>query len=111
ALRPAVDQQLLLESGTAGRRTYRFPHDRVHEAAYALVPEPERARIHLEIGRRMLARVGDAAELAERVFEIVNQLDRGVALMPGASRQERDRLAELHLLAGTRAQTSTAYAS
>src|SRR5262249_2788622 len=47
ALRPAIEQHLLFETVQADRRFYRFPHDRVHEAAYALVPEPERARVHL----------------------------------------------------------------
>ncbi|HEX7841907.1 MAG TPA: AAA family ATPase, partial [Kofleriaceae bacterium] len=108
ALRPAIEQHLLFESGTADRRTYRFPHDRVHEAAYALLPEPERARVHLEIGWRLLASTAPD-ELPGRVFEIVSQLDHGAALI--SSRQERERLAELHLLAGTRAQASTAYAS
>ncbi len=107
-LRPAVEQHLLLEIVHADRRTYRFPHDRVHEAAYALLPEPERARVHLELGRRLLAST-PPEELVERVFEIVNQLDRGAALIE--ARQERERLAELHLAAGTRAQASTAYAS
>ena len=108
ALQPALDQHLLLDSVHAGRRGYRFPHDRVHEAAYALLPEAARVRIHLEIGRRLLAGT-PADELAERVFEIVNQLDRGAALIESPA--ERERLAELQLVAGTRAQTSTAYAS
>ncbi|HEX2684991.1 MAG TPA: AAA family ATPase, partial [Kofleriaceae bacterium] len=108
ALRCAIDQHLLFESVHADRRIYRFPHDRVHEAAYALLPEPERARVHMEIGRRLLASTAPE-ELAGRVFEIVSQLDHCTALIePG---QERVRLAELHLLAGTRAQASTAYAS
>jgi predicted ATPase/signal transduction histidine kinase len=108
ALQPALDQHLLLESVQGGPRSYRFSHDRVHEAAYALLPEPERARSHLAIGRRLLASTS-AEELDERVFEIVNQLERGAALIE--SGHERERLAELYLLAGTRAQASTAYAS
>jgi len=108
ALRPAIEQHLLFESLHADRRTYRFPHDRVHEAAYALLPEPERARLHLEIGWRLLAST-PPEELPGKVFEIVSQLDHGAALIE--SRQERERLAELHLLAGTRAQASTAYGS
>ncbi|HEX8108489.1 MAG TPA: AAA family ATPase, partial [Kofleriaceae bacterium] len=108
ALSPALEQHLLLETVQGEQRTYRFPHDRVHEAAYALVPEPERARIHLAIGRRLLAST-PPEELAGKVFEIVSQLDRGAALIESA--QERERLAELYLLAGTRAQASTAYAS
>ncbi len=108
ALRPAITQHLLFESVHAARRTYRFPHDRVHEAAYALLPEPARARVHLELGWRLLASTLPE-ELPGKVFEIVSQLDRGATLIESA--QERERLAELHLLAGTRAQASTAYAS
>ncbi|HSK03634.1 MAG TPA: AAA family ATPase, partial [Kofleriaceae bacterium] len=108
ALRPAIEQHLLLEIVRADRRSYRFPHDRVHEAAYALVPAPERARIHLELGRRLLART-PPEERVERVFEIVNQLDRGAALIEAP--EERERVAGLYLTAGTRAQASTAHAS
>lgn len=108
ALAPAVEHHLLLETVHGARRSYRFPHDRVHEAAYALVPAPERARIHLAIGRRLLAST-PPDQLADQVFEIVSQLDRGAALIELA--RERERLAELYLLAGTRAQASTAHAS
>jgi PAS domain S-box-containing protein len=45
----------------------------------------------------------------EAIFEIVNQLNRGVDLI--TSRDEREQLAELNLLAGQRAKTSAAYAS
>jgi predicted ATPase/signal transduction histidine kinase len=108
ALNPALEQHLLVETIHGERRTYQFPHDRVHEAAYALAPAPECARIHLAIGRRLLAHTAPE-ELAGKVFEIVSQLGRGAALIE--SRQERERLTELYLLAGTRAQASTAYAS
>jgi PAS domain S-box-containing protein len=88
--------------------SYAFLHDRVQEAAYALIPEKERAETHLRIGR-VLASRAPSEELEEKIFEIVNQMDRGAALIH--SREERDRLAELNLIAGKRAKTSTAYAS
>ena len=89
-------------------RSYAFLHDRVQEAAYALIPEDERAAAHLQIGR-VLASQATSEELEEKIFEIVNQLDRGATLIH--SREERDRVAELNLVAGKRAKTSTAYAS
>jgi len=87
---------------------YAFLHDRVQEAAYGLIPEPERPAIHLRIGR-LLAGQTPAEALEDNIFEIVNQLNRGAALI--TSRDERERVAELNLSAGERARTSTAYAS
>ncbi len=87
---------------------YAFIHDRVQEAAYGLIPEHERPAIHLRIGR-LLADQTPAEKLEDSIFEIVNQLNRGAALI--TSREERERVAALDLIAGERAKTSTAYAS
>ena len=87
---------------------YRFVHDRVREAAYSLIPEPSRADAHLRIGR-LLAAHTPPEKREEVIFEIVNQLNRGVALI--TSRDEREQLAELNLIAGKRAKASNAYAS
>jgi len=88
--------------------SYRFLHDRVQEAAYSLIPEEIRAQAHLRIGR-LLAAHTPPEKLEESIFEIVNQLNRGAALI--TSLDERERLAELNLIAGKRAKASTAYAS
>ncbi|MDK1378677.1 MULTISPECIES: PAS domain S-box protein [unclassified Sinorhizobium] len=87
---------------------YVFLHDRVHEAAYALISRDERVAVHLQIGRILAART-TPAEIDTKIFEIVNQLDRGAALIQ--SHEERLRVAALNLRAGKRARTSTAYAS
>ncbi len=87
---------------------YAFLHDRVQEAAYGLIPEGERPAIHLRIGR-LLADQTPSEKLKDSIFEIVNQLNRGAGLI--TSREERERVAELNLIAGERAKTSTAYAS
>jgi hypothetical protein len=89
-------------------RSYKFVHDRVQEAAYALIPENSRAEAHLKIGR-LLAAHTPPEKRDEAIFEIVNQLNRGAALI--SSHDERERLAELNLLAGRRAKASSAYAS
>ncbi|MFP2907841.1 AAA family ATPase [Pyxidicoccus sp. 3LFB2] len=91
-----------------GDGTYQFLHDRIQEAAYSLIPEARRAAVHLRIGRLLLERTAPE-QLEEKVFDIVNQLDRGASLI--TSREERERVAELNLLAGRRARRSTAWAS
>jgi PAS domain S-box-containing protein len=87
---------------------YRFLHDRVREAAYSLIPEDLRPEAHLRIGR-LLAAHTPAEKQDEAVFEIVNQLNRGAALI--TAREEHEQLAELNLIAGRRAKASTGYAS
>jgi PAS domain S-box-containing protein len=88
--------------------SYKFTHDRVQEAAYSLMPERVRAEAHLLIGRLLVAHT-PAEKRQEAIFEIVNQLNRGAALI--TSRAEREQLAELNLTAGGRAKATTAYAS
>ena len=88
--------------------SYKFVHDRIQEAAYSLIPEELRAEAHLRMGR-LLTENTPSERLEEAVFEIVNQLNRGALLI--SSRDERDQLAELNLMAGKRARASTAYIS
>ena len=63
-------------SSSARNDAYRFLHDRVQEAAYSLIPEDARAAAHLRIGRLLASRTAPA-EIEEKIFEIVNQLNRG----------------------------------
>ena len=86
----------------------RFLHDRVQEAAYSLIPAASRAAAHLRIGR-LLAAHTPSEKREEAIFEIVNQLNRGAALI--TAREEQEQLAEFNLIAGKRAKGSTAYAS
>src|SRR4029077_12225084 len=78
------------------------------EAAYSLILEQLRAEAHLRIGR-LLAAHTPPKKREETIFEIVNQINRGAALI--TSRDEREQLAELNLIAGKRAKASTAYDS
>jgi len=89
-------------------RSYKFAHDRVEEAAYLLIPEALRAEAHLLIGRLLVVQT-PPEKREELIFEVVNQLNRGAALI--TSLDEREQLAELNLLAGQRAKASAAYAS
>ena len=86
--------------------SYRFIHDRVQEAAYSLVPHERRAETHLRVGRLLMAHTAPEHR-EETVFDIVDQLNRGAALI--FSGEERAQLAELNLIAGKRSRAATAY--
>lgn len=81
---------------------YGFAHDRVQEAAYSTIPEPERPAIHARIGRLL---VGEDNAL----FQTVRHLSLGSSFL--VSLEERFRLAELELEAARRARGATAYSS
>jgi len=87
---------------------YGFLHDRIQQAAYALIPEAERKAAHLRIGRLLLASLS-SEQLRERLFDVVGQLNLGVEGMEDG--EERHRLARLNAEAGARAKASAAWRS
>ncbi len=109
---PAIEQRLLpaVEQGllVLGQKTYRFAHDRVLSAAYSLTPKAQRPAIHLSIGRALLDATPDEA-LDDRLFEILNHLNRGAALITDP--EERHAVARLNLRAGRKARNAAAPAA
>ncbi|APR87740.1 High-affnity carbon uptake protein Hat/HatR [Minicystis rosea] len=85
---------------------YRFLHDRVQQAAYALIDDDAKPELHLRIGRLLLAGVDDAARAA-RVFEIADHLNLGRALI--IEPEEKIELARLDLSAARKAKAAAAY--
>ncbi|MEH2046027.1 AAA family ATPase [Nostoc sp.] len=85
---------------------YKFLHDRVQQAAYALIPEEQKKIVHLQVGRLLLKNIQES-ELEENIFAIVNHLNEGNELI--IEQSERDKLAKLNLQAGKKAKASTAY--
>jgi PAS domain S-box-containing protein len=104
ALWEAVRAGLVIRSDS----TFMFLHDRIQEAAYALIAEGERAMAHLRIGRLLAART-TSEEVEERIFDIVDQFDRGAVLI--TADEERKQVAALSLMAGKRAKSASAYGS
>ncbi|WP_437593539.1 AAA family ATPase [Sorangium sp. So ce1000] len=86
----------------------KFLHDRVQEAAYSLVSEEQRAAEHLRIGRFLASRLPQDA-IAERIFDVANQWNRGAHLLTDP--REKEALCRLDFLAGTKAKAAIAYAS
>ena len=85
---------------------YRFQHDRVQQAAYALIVVQRLQDVHLSVGRLMLQHAGDIVD-EDRLIDIVGHLNEGRPLID--SQAERLNLAELNLRAALRARHSSAY--
>lgn len=100
----AVRAEFMLRKGNI----YKFMHDRVHQAAYSLIPKEQVDWVHLRIGRLLLERTPDA-DLEDRVFDIVNQFNIGARYI--TEDDEQRKIAELNLIAGKRAKASAAYQS
>ena len=96
-----LDENLLVQE-------YKFLHDRVQQAAYALIDESQKQVVHLQIGRNLLKKTL-SERLAERMFEIVDHLNHGIELV--SDQAERDEIAKLNLLAGQKAKAAIAYST
>jgi PAS domain S-box-containing protein len=108
----AIDTALL-EAVRAGlvfrhENAYKFLHDRIQQAAYSLIPEEQRAEVHVRLGRVLRSRI-KANELPEHLFDLANQFNRGAARL--VERDERSQVATINLRAGRKAKASVAYAS
>jgi predicted ATPase/signal transduction histidine kinase/CheY-like chemotaxis protein/tRNA A-37 threonylcarbamoyl transferase component Bud32 len=86
--------------------SYKFLHDRVQQAAYALIPDASKKEVHLQIGRQLLNK-SQQHEIEENIFEIVNHLNIGADLI--FSEVEKYQLVNINLIAGQKAKASTAY--
>ena len=104
-LRGAVAEDLVMAVDPAAGR-YRFAHDRVQQAAYALTDSSDRPDVHLAAGRIALQRY-DAGDDDVSLYDVVNQLAAGAGRIEDAG--ERSRLCELNLAAGLRALAAAAY--
>jgi PAS domain S-box-containing protein len=87
---------------------YKFLHDRIQQAAYSLVPDEHRADVHLRIGRVLLANMTED-QLAEHLFDVASQLNRGAVLL--VDHDEKANIAAIDLKAGRKAKASVAFAS
>jgi predicted ATPase/serine phosphatase RsbU (regulator of sigma subunit) len=85
---------------------YKFSHDRVHQAAYSLIPDNRTTGLHLEIGYSLLKH-SQPHRVDERIFEIVHQLNLARSLI--TDREKVIELAHLNLLAGKKAKGSIAF--
>ncbi|MEH1988272.1 AAA family ATPase [Nostoc sp.] len=95
-----------IESDESVDKNYRFYHDRVQQAAYALIADESKSAVHLKIGQ-LLLKNANAEQVNEQIFDLVNQLNLAVDLI--IEQTEKDELVRLNLIAGKKAKASTAY--
>ncbi|MDB9517758.1 AAA family ATPase [Roseofilum reptotaenium CS-1145] len=94
-----LDENLLIKS-------YKFGHDRIQQAAYALISDARKESLHYQIGRTLLQNI-PSEDREENIFELVGQLNDATALI--TKQKERDELAELNLVACRKAKDANAY--
>ena len=92
--------------GTRSSIEYQFVHDRVQQAAYELIPPPERPQVHRLIGEALLALAQDYD--TPRLFDIVDHLNMSREMLPDQA--ARDDLARRNLRVARNAYTAAAYA-
>ncbi|HTH44139.1 MAG TPA: AAA family ATPase [Oxalicibacterium sp.] len=110
-LRAATQAGLILPAESmaaqgASSQSYQFQHDKVQQAAYEGISREETDAIHLQIGHLLLSRL-NRAERDERIFDIVDHLNRGRNFL--SSPQQKSELADLNLFAARKARQSAAF--
>ena len=94
------------DGASAEGGSYKFLHDRVQQAAYALIAQKEKQPVYLRIGQTLLKQY--APEKGEALlFDIVHHLN--LARKVKDKWKERSRLAGLNLKAGLKARAASAF--
>lgn len=108
ALREVAKKGLIvsINDNEGGNFYYQFLHDRVQQAVYSLLDESDRKYLHLKIGRLLLEETAQKNQ-SESIFDVVDQINRGVDLVTDVN--EKKKIAKLNLMAGIRSKTSIAY--
>ncbi len=85
---------------------FKFSHDRIHQAAYELIPASQRPMVHYQIGVRLQQNLSPDNN-PDQIFVVLDQLNAGRNLLTGDP--ERIELAQLNRSAGKRAKTAAVF--
>ncbi len=97
---------LLTDKQVETNSHFHFSHDRVQQAAYSLIDEDQKQATHLKIGGLLLSS-RSVANIEDRLFYIVDQLNKGMPLI--TNEVEQKELVYLNLKAGKKAKAASAY--
>ncbi|MBK1985991.1 AAA family ATPase [Sphaerospermopsis aphanizomenoides BCCUSP55] len=93
---------------------YKFAHDLIQQAAYFLIPTEKKQAVHWKLVQLFLQNTSIQL-LPQKIFDIVNQLNLGIAAInfqlehDKLAQLERDKVAQLNLIAGKKAKASAAW--
>ncbi|WP_083234926.1 hybrid sensor histidine kinase/response regulator [Candidatus Marithrix sp. Canyon 246] len=90
-----------IRSSSFAIHNFSFLHDRVQQAAYALIDENHKKSVHLKIGRLLLT------PQQEKIFDLVYQFNKGLTLI--TDEEEKVKIAKLNFTASEKAKESNAY--
>jgi predicted ATPase/signal transduction histidine kinase/CheY-like chemotaxis protein/tRNA A-37 threonylcarbamoyl transferase component Bud32 len=102
-LLPVIKEGLVFKNDELN---FNFAHDRVQQAAYTLIDENQKQSVHLTIGRLLLK----TNEVFDRhIFDLVEHFNISLAMINNQA--EKHAIARLNLIAGNKANLSTAYSA
>ncbi|MCG8038099.1 MAG: AAA family ATPase [Candidatus Thiodiazotropha taylori] len=87
--------------------SFKFAHDRIQQAAYALIPKDELSGMHASIGRLLKQKADRQGSLNEHIFDITYHFNKGEELLN--DEQDSETLVALNRMAGKQAMTVNAY--
>ncbi|NMM47686.1 ATP-binding sensor histidine kinase [Marinigracilibium pacificum] len=99
-------QRRVDNSGLKKNVRYKFSHDRIRQAAYAMVEDEQKSAVHLKIGEQMMNNI-DPEKRKDQIFDIVFHLNNGD--IQKMSPNLKGELSILNYKAALKAKSSSAY--
>jgi predicted ATPase len=93
-----------------GHKSYKWEHDKVHEASRQLLDPDESKAVRFEVGKLLLDKL-DEDELGDCLFVVANLLSVESDLIDDDDEELRERLLKLNLRAGKSALECSAFES
>jgi len=117
-LQAALESGLILQVSEVNTKlsivNFKFLHDRVQQATYDLIDEPQKQIFHWQIGCLLWENTQES-RLADDIFKIADHINIGIKnalnLTAIFAQEERDKIANLNLIAGKKAKAVAAYAA
>lgn len=105
----AQSEGLIYKIGSEhGYSIYQFVHDRIRQAAYALLSKQDKIAMQIKIGRLILEAT-DKENIENSIFKIIDHYNVGIDYHFEFDATEKQKIAELNLVACKAAKASAAF--